>query len=118
MSKDSTISKHEMEKIDCGPISFTVACEVLNFCRQQQNFIYYFSTLRKTAANRIHINHFHVLQSVPLATDINMCNVYSIVLKLQCVKQNSSTIYTTVIQWKEQNFPCHLRRERVFKALL
>ena len=61
MSKGSTIIKHEMEKIDCGPISFIVHCEALNFSRQQQNFIYYFSNLRKAAANRIHINHFHVL---------------------------------------------------------
>ena len=61
MSTDSTISKHEMEKTDCGAISFVVPCEAVNFSRQQQNFIYYFSTLRKAAANRIHINHFHVL---------------------------------------------------------
>jgi hypothetical protein len=61
MSKVSTISKHEMEKIDCEPISFIVPCEALNFSSQQLNSIYYFSTLRKAAANRIHINHFHVL---------------------------------------------------------
>ena len=61
MSKDSTNSKHEIEKIDCGPVSFIVPCGVLNFSRQQQRFIYYVSTLRKAAANRIDINHFHVL---------------------------------------------------------
>ena len=52
MSKDSTISKHEMEKNDCGPISFIVPCKTLKLTRQQQNFIYHFSTLPVPVAAR------------------------------------------------------------------
>ena len=58
MSKDSTISKHEVEKTDCVPISFTVPCEALNFSRQHQRHkehIRYIRNNSNTSAYAMHI---------------------------------------------------------------